>query len=47
MQEEYQDFIHEILASDRDHKYRKPLSSATYTTRYDEVISFALAEEGK
>jgi hypothetical protein len=43
MQDEYQDFICDILASNRQQKYSKPLNSAAYTIRYDDIAFFALA----
>ena len=46
MQDEYQDFIHDIISSDQRHRYRKPLGSAAYVAPYSQIASFDLIEEG-
>jgi hypothetical protein len=46
MQDEYQDFIYDLIWSDQEHRYRKPLTSCAYATPYNQIASFDLAEEG-
>lgn len=46
MQDEYQDFIYDVIWSDQEHRYREPLTSSAYVIPYNEISSFDLAEEG-
>jgi hypothetical protein len=45
MQDEYEDFICDIISTNRTAKYRMPLQLSAYVIRYDDVDSFALANE--
>jgi hypothetical protein len=44
MQDEYQDFICDVIDTNRDGKYKQPLNSASYTILYNDVVAFELAE---
>ena len=45
MQDEDNDFIYELIHSNKESKYTQPLGSCCYVTRYDEVVSFEVVEE--
>jgi hypothetical protein len=45
MQDEYQDFICDIIETDRRQKYKHPLDSSAYTISYGDIASFELAED--
>ncbi len=44
MQDEYQDFIYDIVSTNRESKYTQPLTLSAYVMRYDDVLSFDLNE---
>jgi hypothetical protein len=45
MQDQYEDFICDIISTNRVAKYRMPLQSSAYVIPYNVVASFALVPE--
>ncbi|HEV2646350.1 MAG TPA: hypothetical protein VGU46_08320 [Acidobacteriaceae bacterium] len=43
--DEEQDFCHDVLSTNRESEYKRPLNSAAYVTRYDDIVSFELVKE--
>lgn len=44
MQDEYQDFICDIIETNHEGKYKQPLSSSAYVIAYADIASFELME---